>query len=141
MSVCPEKLEIGFPRLRTTWTFLQYLSRAVSRFSRGCSCRKSPSALFRSNWVKNDCNFRSDRTNIYYGVYFSIRSGKVTQLARKSADGDFLQLGPWRSGKQLWIDLGENYKSMNKYDTGNHNYCIKNTTAVWNLRVHHHQQT
>ena len=22
---------------------------------------------------------------------------------------------------------------MNKYDTGNYNYCINNTTAVWNL--------
>ena len=22
---------------------------------------------------------------------------------------------------------------MNKYDTGNYNYCIKNTTDVWNL--------
>ena len=29
----------------------------------------------------------------------SIRSGIVTQLDRKSADGNFLQLGPWRSGK------------------------------------------
>ena len=24
-------------------------------------------------------------------------------------------------------------ETMNKYDTGNYNYCIKNTTAVWNL--------
>ena len=41
------------------------------------------------------------------GAKKTIRSGIVTQLDRKSADGDFLQLGPWRSGKQLWIDLGE----------------------------------
>ena len=24
-------------------------------------------------------------------------------------------------------------ETMNKYETGNYNYCIKNTTAVWNL--------
>ena len=24
-------------------------------------------------------------------------------------------------------------ETMNKYNTGNYNYCVKNTTAVWNL--------
>ena len=24
-------------------------------------------------------------------------------------------------------------ETMNKYDTGNYKYCIKNSTAVWNL--------
>ena len=37
---------------------------------------------------------------------FEIGLGFATQLDRKSADGDFLQLGPWRSGKQLWMDFG-----------------------------------
>ena len=36
----------------------------------------------------------------------------LTQLDRNSADGDYLQLGPWRSWKQLWIDLGESSDSL-----------------------------
>ena len=36
----------------------------------------------------------------------------MTQSDPKSADGDFLQLGPWRSEKQLWIDLGESSNSL-----------------------------
>ena len=40
--------------------------------------------------------------------FFSIRWWIVTQLDRKLANGDFLQLTPRRSGEQLWIDIGEN---------------------------------
>ena len=35
MSVCPKMLEVGLPPLRMSRSFLQDLSRAVSRFSRG----------------------------------------------------------------------------------------------------------
>ena len=41
---------------------------------------------------------------------FSIRSGIVTQLDRKGADGGLLELGP--SAKQLWMDLGESFDSF-----------------------------
>ena len=40
-------------------------------------------------------------------TFVSIRSGIVPQLDWKNADGDLLQLPPWRSGKQLWMDLGK----------------------------------
>ena len=82
-AFAPKLCETAVSRVRITWTFLQDLSRAVSRFSR-CpvagihrryfsdptgsntitirdrigknmpSCRKSPSVLFRANWVKYD---------------------------------------------------------------------------------------
>ena len=35
MSFAPKMLEIGLPRLRMSQSFLQDISRAVSRFSRG----------------------------------------------------------------------------------------------------------
>ena len=35
-----------------------------------------------------------------------------SSMDRKGADGDFLQLGPWRSGKQVWTDLGEDSDSF-----------------------------
>ena len=57
------------------------------------------------NWSslpQNECFFRSDRGLQSY----------LIQLDRKSADGDFLQLNPWRRGKQFWIYLGESSDSF-----------------------------
>ena len=61
------------------------LSRAVSRFSGG------PDDFFD---LIGDC----------YRI--------LTQLDKKRVDGDFLQLGPWRSTKQFWIHLEENSDSF-----------------------------
>ena len=61
--------------------------------SPGVQLQEITSALFRSNWVKYDYNPRSDQKNV-----FPIQLGIATQLDRKSADGDSLQLGPWTSG-------------------------------------------
>ena len=76
----------------------------------GPSCRKSPSALFRlSGSTTITVVHRLD------APFFSIRAGIVIVFdpaGSKSADGDFLQLGPWRSGKQLLIEIGENSDSI-----------------------------
>ena len=56
-------------------------------------------------------NSQSDRKKTFFrsdGRSWSY----LTQLDRKSADGNFLRLGPLRSGKQLWIDLGESSESF-----------------------------
>ena len=66
-------------------SFLKDLSRAVSRFSGG------PDDFFD---LIGDC----------YRI--------LTQLDKKRVDGDFLQLGPWRSTKQFWIHLEENSDSF-----------------------------
>ena len=48
-------LEIGLPRLIISRRFLQHLSRAVSRFSRGSVAgNHRQHLLFQSNWVKYD---------------------------------------------------------------------------------------
>ena len=52
--------------------------------------------LFRFNWVKYDYNPRS------HPKYCN----RIWPSWMKKCYG-FPQLGPWRSGKQLWIDLGE----------------------------------
>ena len=63
MSICPENVgswssspqnesECSPRPIQSSFSLLQ-----------GLSCRKSPSALFRSNWVKYDCNPRLDRKN------------------------------------------------------------------------------
>ena len=49
-----------------TWSFLQDVSRAVSRFSRGPVAAIFPSALFSSNWVAIPDWIEK--------MYFSIRS-------------------------------------------------------------------
>ena len=64
----------------------------------GPSCRKSTSAFFRSNWVEYDYIPRSDRKKRFFRSDRRLQS-YLTRQDRKSADGDFLQLGPWRSGK------------------------------------------
>ena len=53
--------------------------------------------------------FRSD---VFFDPLGDDNQPCLTRLDRKSADGDFLQLAPWRSGKQRRIDLGENFKSF-----------------------------
>ena len=67
MSFCPENV--------TNWSSSPQneselsptsRSRTLSLFSQGPSCRKSPSALFRSNWVKY--NLRSDRKNVFFNA-------------------------------------------------------------------------
>ena len=60
-------VEIGLPRLRMSQRFLQHLFRAVSRFSRGAVAGVTPSARFRSNWVKYDYNRPSDRKKRFLG--------------------------------------------------------------------------
>ena len=74
--------------------------------------KESPSALFRSNWVKYDYKPRSDKKKRCFRSDQGLKSYLTIQLDRKSAGGDVLQLGPWRSGKQLWIHLGENSDSF-----------------------------
>ena len=75
------------------------------------SCSKSPSWRFRSNWVRYDYNqspIGSKKENRSHGRLKSY----LTQWDGESADGDLRQLGPWKSGKQLWIDLGESSDSI-----------------------------
>ena len=106
MSVCLENVGNWSPSPQNE---LEFSPRSIQ----GCfpllqwpRCWTSPSVLLQSNWVKYDYNLRSDRKQM------SIRSGIVAQLDRKSADGDFLRLSPWRSGEKLWIDLGGNSKAL-----------------------------
>ena len=86
-------LENGLPRLRMSRSFIQDLPRAVFRFSRA-QLQKITVSTFSIQLgqirLKYDYNPRSDR-----------------KTDRKGADGDFVQLGSWRRGKQLWVDLGE----------------------------------
>ena len=93
-------LEIGLPRFRMTWSFSKIYPEMFPA---------SPGAQLQEITVST-FSIQLGQTRLQ--CFFSTRSGIVTQLDRKSADGDFLQLGPWRSWKQLWIDLGENFKSF-----------------------------
>ena len=100
----PKMLEIGLPCLRMTRSCLQDLCRAVSSFFRGPVAGCRPRHFFDPNG--SNAITISDLIDFFF--FLLVRSGIVAQLDRKSADGDFLQQGPWRSGEQLWIDLGEN---------------------------------
>ena len=102
MSLCPEKFVTWFSSPHNDLQLSPKSIRSSFPLLKGLSSWKSPPTLFRPNWVKYYYNLRWDRKNV-----FSNRSGIVTQLDRKSADGDFLQLGHWTSVKQLWIELGE----------------------------------
>ena len=102
MSFCPENVGNWSYSPQNDLEFSPRSIRSCFPLLHGPSCRKSPSALFLSNWVTipdriEKTFFRSGRRMYAY----------LTLLDRKSADGDFLQLCPWRSWKQLWIDLGE----------------------------------
>ena len=83
-ALAPKMLKICHPCLRMTWSFLQDLSRAVSRFSRGPVAGNHRQHAFDSTGLQSPIGSPS--------------------WIKKSADGDFLQLGPWKSVKQLWID-------------------------------------
>ena len=71
-------------------------------------------------------------------MFFSIRSEILTQLDRQSADSDFLQPDPWRSWKQLWIDLGrklprhsEARKTNFQHFRGKSSDCMKISQICW----------
>ena len=107
MSFCPENIGNSSSRQNKSELFPRYI-QSFSRLLQGASCRKLPSALFRSNWVKY--NLWSDRNNS-----FLFRSdGRVVfdPVGLKKCWRWFLQLGPWRSGKQLWIYLEESSDSF-----------------------------
>ena len=109
LELLPRKCwKFGLPRRRMTWNFLQDLSGAVPGFFGGPVAGNHRQHLLDptgSNTITIPHRIEKKR-------FFSIRSGMVTQFDRKSVDGDFLQLGPRRSGEQLWIDLGQNSKSF-----------------------------
>ena len=78
----------------------------------------------RSN--KYDTNPKSDRQNVFLDPIHdrSPSSQQSPPLDRKGgADGDFLQPGPLRSGKDSPIDLGENY------DT----YILRRERPIFNI--------
>ena len=106
-AFAPKMLEIGLPRLSRSRSFPQDLSRAVFLFSRGPFAANHHQHF--SDPTGSNTTTISDRIEITNA--FSIRWTIVIvfdpQLDRKSGDGGFLQLGPWRSGKQLLMYLGE----------------------------------
>ena len=57
----PKRWKLVPPRLRMSRSFLPRCIQSCFPLLQGPSCRKSPSALFRSKWVKYDCKPRSDR--------------------------------------------------------------------------------
>ena len=89
-ELCPQNVRKSSPHKGLDFSPRSFQSNFP--LLQGPGCKKSPSARFRSNRVKRD----HDR-----GSYSCL-----TQLDRKSAGGDFLQLVSSRSGKLLWIDLG-----------------------------------
>ena len=116
-AFAPKMLEIGLPRLGMNWRFLPWIYPELFSASPGAQLQEiTVSTLSIRSGVSTFSiqlgnNPRLDRKNV-----FSIRSEILivfdTQLDRNSADRDFLQLGPWRSGKQLWTDYGETSKSF-----------------------------
>ena len=56
---------------------------------------------------KNTRNIKKKnvRTRCHLTHDYGTLSSYLTQVDRKNADGNFLQLGPWTSGKQLWMYL------------------------------------
>ena len=108
------------PRKCGNWSFSSQNESELSPRSiqsyfphlQGPSCRKSPSTFFRSKWVKYDYSRPSDGKNVFFDPIGDCNQSYKTQLDLKSADHDFLQMGPWRRGKQFWIDLGESSDSF-----------------------------
>ena len=86
-TFAPKMLEIGLPRFRMTWSFSKIYPEMFPA---------SPGAQLQEITVST-FSIQLGQTRLQ--CFFSTRSGIVTQLDRKSADGNFLQLGPWRSGK------------------------------------------
>ena len=104
--VAPKMLEIGLPRLRMSRRFVQNLSRAVSRFSRGPVARNHRQHFLNqtgSNTIANVHRIETKR-------FFPIRSGNVVVLEISLIETVLTAIScNWapRSGKQLWIDIGE----------------------------------
>ena len=145
------------------------IQSCFTRFSRGASCRQSPSLtqhfvyLTGSNTIAivyevsywKSVFFRSDRgmqivfdpigskTDWRLIPFFSIRwtiAVVLDPVGSKSADGDFLQQGPWRSGQQLWIDLRESSlsfwcKQTNFYANA-HAYALKGNFPRTAIQLH-----
>ena len=105
MSFCPENVGNWSSSPQNDLELSPRSIQSCFQFLQRPSCKKSPSALFRSNWVKYDYNLRSDRINFFFDPI-----GDCSPFGSKKCWRWFLQLGPWRRGEQLWIDLGENYK-------------------------------
>ena len=66
MSFCPEKIGNSSS---SPWKDLGFSPRSTQScfpLLQGPSCRKSPSALLRSDWVKYDYNRRSDRKKRFF---------------------------------------------------------------------------
>ena len=111
-AYAPKMLEISLPRLRMAWTFSKIYPELFS-VSPVAQLQKITVCTFSIQY--DDIQVDQIRLQSPIGskrTFFSIRSGIMAQLDRKRADGDFLQLGPWRNGEQLWIDVGEKPKSF-----------------------------
>ena len=99
-------LEIGIARLRMSRSFLHNLPRAVSRFSRGPVARNHRQHFLNqtgSNTIANVHRIETKR-------FFPIRSGNVVVLEISLIETVLTAIScNWapRSGKQLWIDIGE----------------------------------
>ena len=89
MSFCPENVGNWSFSPQTKSELSPKQSRAVSRFSRGPVAGHHRRRFFDPT-VSNTIAI-PDRIE---KKLFSLRSGIATHLDRKSADGDFLQLGP-----------------------------------------------
>ena len=112
MSVCPENLGKWSSPPQNESELSPRSIQSYFPHLQGPSCRKSPSTFFRSKWVKYDYSRPSDGKNVFFDPIGDCNQSYKTQLDLKSADHDFLQMGPWRRGKQFWIDLGESSDSF-----------------------------
>ena len=112
MSFCPENIGNWSSSPQNESEFFPRSIQSCFALLQEPSYRKPPWALFRSNWVKYDYKPRSDKKKRCFRSDQGLKSYLTIQLDRKSAGGDVLQLGTWRSGKQLWIHLGENSDSF-----------------------------
>ena len=117
----PKMLETGLPRLRMSRSSLQDLSRAVSCFSTGAQLQEITVSTYSIQLGQTRSQFQIGSKKIVsrffrgpvagsHGQHFFGRTGSntiaipdrtdlglqsyVTQFDRKSAGGDFLQLGP-----------------------------------------------
>ena len=113
LELLPRKCwKFGLPRRRMTWNFLQDLSGAVPGFFGGPVAGNHRQHFFDRTGLPYDNNPPSDRKKTFFFDPMGDCYRMVTQFDRKSADDDFLQLGPRRSREQPRIDLGENSKSF-----------------------------
>ena len=85
MNFCPEDIGNWSPSPQNDLEFSPISIRSCFPLLRGPSCQKNHRQRF------------FDPTELQSPI------GSPSWI-KKSADGDFLQLGPWKSVKQLWID-------------------------------------